>query len=351
LRGRSNSALKLTGNGVVEEEIAAKRASGVDANEVLDVPPSPAIAFASGDDETGTATNDGVRVLLISPQRTVCLRVARAHAGGGMRAILSRAKLSLLEVPEWIGMRGVGPEDVGKAPLASLEYLSTVGRVDARAAAPAIKQLEQRAEDALATLGSGKGGFAVGVLYVGRGQGSDPAAVWHNTVGSGAFGTLLELLGEEIDLVGYRGFAHGLDTRNGLSGAKTHATKHDGREIVFHVSTMIPIESDDGTMMRSLTIAKDAVVIVFVERDAGLLDVSALRTENNQVVVVVRQAENNELWEVEVVRDEGVPPLLSAAVELAGEDRQGRRCRAWCRRSMARRCARTLPRRSAARAR
>lgn len=318
LRGRSNSALKLTTAGVVEEEEAAKRSSGTDLNTVMDVPQSPAIAFSTADDEAG-ATNDGVRVLLFTPQRTVCLRVARAHASGGMRAILSRAKLSLLEVPEWIGMRGVGPDDVGKPPLASLEYLNVVGRVCARMSAPAIKQLEQRAEDALATLGSGKGGFAVGVLYVGRGQGSDPAAVWHNTVGSAAFQSLLDLLGDEIDLVGYKGFAHGLDTRNGLSGAKTHATKFDGREVVFHVSTMIPIESDDGTMMRSMTIAKDAVVIVFVERDAGLLDVSALRTENNQVIVVVRQAENTDLWEIEVVRDDGVPPLLSAAVELAGD--------------------------------
>jgi tRNA A-37 threonylcarbamoyl transferase component Bud32/peroxiredoxin len=307
-----NSALKLTPGGLVADAGDSRRAS-----DAFEVPPSPALNFDASE-LTSPVANDGIRVMLITPQRTVCLRVARSHASGGMRTILSRAKLSLLEVPEWIGMRGIGVDGVGRSDMVSLEYLRTVARVDVRAAAPAIKQFEQRAEDALATLGSGRGGVAVGLLYVGSKQGADADAVWRNQSHSAALQSLLETLGDEIDLVGYTGFSHGL-ARNGDSGTKSYATQFRGTPVLFHVSTLIPLDDDGNAMMRSLTIAKDPVLIVFVERDAGPVDLPALRTESNQVVLVVRPANIEHKWELEVVRDQGVPPLLSAAIELAGD--------------------------------
>ena len=307
-----NSALKLTPGGLVADGGDARRAS-----DAFEVPPSPALNFDASE-LTSPVANDGIRVMLITPQRTVCLRVARSHASGGMRTILSRAKLSLLEVPEWIGMRGVGVDGVGRSDMVSLEYLRTVARVDVRAAAPTIKQFEQRAEDALATLGSGRGGVAVGLLYVGNKQGANADAVWRNQSHSAALQSLLETLGDEIDLVGYTGFSHGL-ARNGDSGTKSYATQFRGTPVLFHVSTLIPLDDDGNAMMRSLTIAKDPVLIVFVERDAGPVDLPALRTESNQVLLVVRPANIEHKWELEVLRDQGVPPLLSAAIELAGD--------------------------------
>jgi hypothetical protein len=62
----------------------------------------------------------------------------------------------------------------------------------------------------------------------------------------------------------------------------------------------------------------DPLVLVFVERDAGAVDIGELLSPYNQVAIVVRPATNGKAsYELELVRRAGMPPLLDAAIELA----------------------------------
>lgn len=60
-----------------------------------------------------------------------------------------------------------------------------------------------------------------------------------------AFSEFLEQIGEKIPLKGFDGFRGGLDTLKGQTGAESIHTNFEGREIMFHVSTMLPYTDND----------------------------------------------------------------------------------------------------------
>jgi len=71
-----------------------------------------------------------------------------------------------------------------------------------------------------------------------------------------AFQEFLELIGQRVHLQGFDGFRGGLDTIKGQTGAESIRTDYEGREIMFHVSTLLPYTDGDSQQVRKLASPK-----------------------------------------------------------------------------------------------
>uniref|UniRef100_A0A915KMI8 Rap-GAP domain-containing protein n=1 Tax=Romanomermis culicivorax TaxID=13658 RepID=A0A915KMI8_ROMCU len=82
------------------------------------------------------------------------------------------------------------------------------------------------------------------------------------------FSEFLEFLGEKIKLKDFNGYRGGLDTSNGQTGEESVYAAFRGREIMFHVSTMLPYTMGDiQQLQRKRHIGNDIVAIVFQEEN------------------------------------------------------------------------------------
>ena len=55
----------------------------------------------------------------------------------------------------------------------------------------------------------------------------------------------LQCIGEHVQLLNFEGYRGGLDTIHGQTGQESIFTKFHNREIMFHVSTMLPYTEGD----------------------------------------------------------------------------------------------------------
>lgn len=107
--------------------------------------------------------------------------------------------------------------------------------------------------------------FKFGVLYQKFGQTAEEELFGNNTT-SGAFDDFLSLLGQRIQLKDHKGYRGGLDIQNGHTGDQAVYEVFKEREIMFHVSTLLPYtESDPQQLQRKRHIGNDIVAIVFQE--------------------------------------------------------------------------------------
>lgn len=107
--------------------------------------------------------------------------------------------------------------------------------------------------------------FKFGVLYQKFGQTTEEE-LFCNDETSPAFDEFLGLLGKRIQLKDHRGYRGGLDIRNGHTGDEAVYDVFSGREIMFHVSTLLPYtEGDPQQLQRKRHIGNDIVAIVFQE--------------------------------------------------------------------------------------
>lgn len=87
-----------------------------------------------------------------------------------------------------------------------------------------------------------------------------------NLTHSRAMDEFLELVGDRITLKNFKGFRGGLDTQFGQTGIESVYAKFLEREIMFHVSTLLPYtENDPQQLQRKRHIGNDIVAIVFQE--------------------------------------------------------------------------------------
>ena len=89
-----------------------------------------------------------------------------------------------------------------------------------------------------------KSTYKIGVLYVKEGQQTEED-ILSNSSHSEAFEQFLHLLGDRVQLLGFTGFRAGLDSNNDLTGTHSVYTKFGKNEIMFHVSTLLPLEKRD----------------------------------------------------------------------------------------------------------
>jgi RAP1 GTPase activating protein 1 len=109
--------------------------------------------------------------------------------------------------------------------------------------------------------------FKFGVLYQKFGQVFEEE-VFSNNETSPDFKEFLSLLGNKIELKNHKGYRGGLDVQNGQTGDSTIYEVFENREIIFHVSTMLPFsKNDQQQLQRKRHIGNDIVAIVFQEEN------------------------------------------------------------------------------------
>ena len=135
-------------------------------------------------------------------------------------------------------------------------------------------------------------GHKVGVIYVGRNQGTE-AEILANTSGSNAYDVFLNGLGTKVDLQHATFNTQGLDRELDLDGTSTYAWRDRITEIVFHVATMMPtnLELDPQSVRKKSHVGNDFVNIIF--NDSGWpYNVETIPSQFNFVNIVVSPATN-----------------------------------------------------------
>nr|CAH7753264.1 unnamed protein product [Callosobruchus chinensis] len=109
--------------------------------------------------------------------------------------------------------------------------------------------------------------FKFGVLHQRFGQ-TDEEELFCNNVTTPAFDEFLNLLGRRIQLKDHKGYRGGLDIQNGHTGDTAVYEVFKEREIMFHVSTLLPYtENDPQQLQRKRHIGNDIVAVVFQEEN------------------------------------------------------------------------------------
>lgn len=89
-----------------------------------------------------------------------------------------------------------------------------------------------------------------------------------NAQSTEAFDQFLEVLGDRIQLKDFDGYRGGLDTQHGQTGTESVHTVFRQKEVMFHVSTLLPFTvGDTQQLQRKRHIGNDVVVIVFQENN------------------------------------------------------------------------------------
>lgn len=149
-----------------------------------------------------------------------------------------------------------------------------------------------------------------GVIYMKKGQTTEEE-LFSNQEHSESFDKFLGLLGQRIKLKGHQGFRGGLDTVNGQTGDYSVYDKFNTKEIMFHVSTLLPFsKSDQQQLERKRHIGNDIVAIVFQEDNTPFAPDMIASNFLHTFIVVQRFNEPNEgkeKYRVSVIARKDVP--------------------------------------------
>ena len=107
--------------------------------------------------------------------------------------------------------------------------------------------------------------FKFGLIYQRVGQTTEEA-LFGNRSHSPALDQLLDMVGQRVVLAQHSGYRGGLDTQFGQTGQHSVYTEHQGKEVMFHVATLLPFsETDTQQLQRKRHIGNDIVSVVFQE--------------------------------------------------------------------------------------
>ncbi|CAG9864973.1 unnamed protein product [Phyllotreta striolata] len=151
--------------------------------------------------------------------------------------------------------------------------------------------------------------FKFGVLYQQFGQ-IDEEELFCNSITTPAFDDFLTLLGQRIQLKDHKGYRGGLDIQNGHTGDTAVYEIFKEREIMFHVSTLLPFtENDPQQLQRKRHIGNDIVAIVFQEENTPFTpDMIASHFLHTFIVVqVIDPNSPNTRYKVSVTARDDVP--------------------------------------------
>ncbi len=158
--------------------------------------------------------------------------------------------------------------------------------------------------------------YKFGILYCPRG-GCDEDTMY-SSQGSNRFYDFLSILGEVVILRSWGNFAGGLDVKNDSTGRQSVFTRFFDFEIMFHVSTLLPLHPGDAQRLeRKRHIGNDAVVIIYVEEGTFCPDV--LYSKFIQILVVVRHVVRGgrDHYEVSVISKNEVGPSYPSSLQDA----------------------------------
>lgn len=153
--------------------------------------------------------------------------------------------------------------------------------------------------------------FKIGVLYCDNNQCSEHE-IYNNENGSITFKEFLQNIGTEVELKNFSTeqnpkFHAQLDIVNNKTGTHSFYTQFHGREIMFHVSTMLPYSKNENQQInRKRFIGNDIVVVVFQEPNALQINPNTFYTQFTHVVICVKLTLNGD-YIVSVSRKNDVP--------------------------------------------
>lgn len=151
--------------------------------------------------------------------------------------------------------------------------------------------------------------YKIGVIYQKFGQVNENEFL-QNQDDSTAFREFLDMMGTCIELKDFPKYRGGLDTKAGFSGNHSYYTEYQDKEIMFHVSTLLPFCSrDTQNIGRKRHIGNDVVSIIFQDQNTPF-NPSSIRSHFLHVFIVVQVEEANTAstyYKVSVVAKGGVP--------------------------------------------
>ncbi|XP_074655215.1 rap1 GTPase-activating protein 1-like isoform X4 [Tubulanus polymorphus] len=151
--------------------------------------------------------------------------------------------------------------------------------------------------------------FKFGVIYQQFGQ-TKEEQLFSNQGHSNEMEEFLDLLGNKVDLKDFNGFRGGLDTVHGQTGAQSVYTTFKDREVMFHVSTMLPYTDGDAQQLqRKRHIGNDIVAIIFQEENTPFVpNMIASHFLHAYIVIQPIKSESDEtLYKVSVTARDDVP--------------------------------------------
>uniref|UniRef100_A0A8D2PLN4 Ral GTPase activating protein catalytic subunit alpha 2 n=1 Tax=Zosterops lateralis melanops TaxID=1220523 RepID=A0A8D2PLN4_ZOSLA len=156
----------------------------------------------------------------------------------------------------------------------------------------------------------------IAVFYIAEGQ-EDKCSILANARGSQAYEDFVAGLGWEVDLSTHGGFMGGLQ-RNGSTGQTAPYFATSTVEIIFHVSTRMPSDSDDSLTKKLRHLGNDEVHIVWSEHTRNYRR-GIIPTDFGDVLIVIYPMKNH-MFFIEIMKKPEVPffgPLFDGAIVTA----------------------------------
>ncbi|CAH1774914.1 unnamed protein product [Owenia fusiformis] len=168
--------------------------------------------------------------------------------------------------------------------------------------------------------------YKFGVIYQRYGQVTEEE-LFGNEEHSPAMDEFLDVLGDRVPLKDFKGFRGGLDTQHGQTGDQSVYTRFDDKEIMFHISTLLPYtEGDSQQLQRKRHIGNDIVAIIFQETNTPFVPDMVASHFLHSYIVVQPINPNTEFtqYKVTVTSRDDVPrfgpKLPKPAIFNKGED-------------------------------
>eukprot|EP00048_Salpingoeca_helianthica_P005990 m.94018 g.94018 ORF g.94018 m.94018 type:complete len:823 (-) comp13837_c0_seq1:24-2492(-) len=160
--------------------------------------------------------------------------------------------------------------------------------------------------------------FKFGILPVLPGQTTDDE-MFSNEVGTPAFDTFCADMGTVVQLREWKGFRGGLDVKNATTGERSVHTTESGKEIMFHVSTMLPYSRENPQQLeRKRHLGNDICNIIFLEEEGTPFSPDMIKSKFNHIFAVVSRQKETGHYTLKVFTRSTVPeygpPLPSPAV-------------------------------------
>ncbi|XP_065562907.1 ral GTPase-activating protein subunit alpha-1-like [Artemia franciscana] len=153
----------------------------------------------------------------------------------------------------------------------------------------------------------------IAVIYVAQGQ-EDKVSILSNGAGSSEFEDFVARLGWEIELESHKGFMGGLQ-RNGTTGETAPYYATSLLEIIFHVSTRMPSDSEEGFLQKTRHLGNDEVHIVWSEHTRDYRR-GIIPTEFCDVLIIIYPLPNG-LFRIQVSKKQDIPfigPLFNESI-------------------------------------
>uniref|UniRef100_H0VPW4 Ral GTPase activating protein catalytic subunit alpha 1 n=1 Tax=Cavia porcellus TaxID=10141 RepID=H0VPW4_CAVPO len=153
----------------------------------------------------------------------------------------------------------------------------------------------------------------IAVFYVAEGQ-EDKHSILTNIGGSQEYEDFVAGLGWEVNLTNHCGFMGGLQ-KNKSTGLTTPYFATSTVEVIFHVSTRMPSDSDDSLTKKLRHLGNDEVHIVWSEHTRDYRR-GIIPTEFGDVLIVIYPMKNH-MFSIQIMKKPEVPffgPLFDGAI-------------------------------------